>query len=84
MSKPDWQTPKPLHRRHQFEPIGDGLAWGRKIADSEPQEQQKIGHMDLKLERLSYVIAQQRSLLTGVNWISSRPAIQIPIDCRRS
>ena len=66
MSKPDWQTPKPLHRRHRFEPIGDGLAWDRKIADSGPLEQQKISHIGLKLGRLSYVIAQQRGLLTGL------------------
>ena len=63
MSKRTWQTPNPLPLLHRLEPIREGLAWRRKIPDSGPQGQRKIGYIALKPEHPIYVIAQPMSLL---------------------
>jgi len=63
MSKRTWQTPNYLSFIYRLEPIREGLAWRRKIPDSGPLGQRKIGYIGLKPELLSYVIAQPRGLL---------------------
>ena len=52
MSKRTWQTSNPLPLLHRLEPIREGLAWRRKIPDSGPQGQRKIGYIALKPEHL--------------------------------
>ena len=63
MSKRTWQTPNPLPLLHRLEPIRVGLAWRRKVPDSGPLGQRKIGYIGLEPELLSYVIAQPMGLL---------------------
>jgi len=63
MSTHTWQTRNYLSFIYQLEPIREGLAWRRKIPDSGPQGQRKIGSIGVEPELLSYVIAQQRGLL---------------------
>ena len=58
MSKRTWQTRNYLSFIYRLEPIRKGLAWRRKIPDSEPLRQQTIGYIALKPEHLIYVIAQ--------------------------
>ena len=45
-----------------LEPIRESLAWRRKIPDSGPLGQRKIGNIDLKPEHLIYVIAHPMGL----------------------
>jgi hypothetical protein len=63
MSTHTWQTRNYLSFIYQLEPIREGLAWRRKIPDSGPQGQRKIGYIGLKPEHLIYVITQPMGLL---------------------
>ena len=63
MSTHTWQTRNYLPFIYRLEPIREGLAWRRKIPDSGPQGQRKIGYIALTPEHLIYVIAQPMGLL---------------------
>jgi len=63
MSTHTWQTRNYRSFIYQLEPIREGLAWRRKIPDSGPQGQRKIGYIALKPEHLIDVIAQPMGLL---------------------
>ena len=78
MSKRTWQTPNPLPLLHRLEPIREGLAWRRKIPDSGPQGQRKIGHIVLKPEHLIYVIAQPMGLLARFTRFKADPPFKSP------
>jgi hypothetical protein len=63
MSTHTWQTRNYRSFIYQLEPIREGLAWRRKILDSGPQGQPKIGYIALSPEPLTYVITQSMGLL---------------------
>ena len=63
MNKRTWQTPNPRPWLHRLEPIRESLAWWRKIPDSGPKEQRKIGYIAHKPEHLIYAIDQPMGLL---------------------
>jgi hypothetical protein len=63
MSKRTWQTRNYRSFIYRLEPIRKGLAWRRKIPDSGPEGQRKIGYIALKPEHLIDVIAQPMGLL---------------------
>ena len=79
MSKRTWQTPNPL--LHRLEPIGEGLAWRRKINVSCPPSQRSIGDICFKTVRLGDVMVRQTGLLVMSN---GRATTQIPIVRRLS
>jgi hypothetical protein len=58
MSTHTWQIRNYRSFIYRLEPIREGLAWRRKIPDSGPLGQQKIGYIAIKPEHLIYVIAQ--------------------------
>ena len=63
MSTHTWQTRNYLSSLYRLEPIREGLAWWRKIPDSGPLGQRKIGCIGFKPEHLIYVIVQPMGLL---------------------
>jgi hypothetical protein len=75
MTTVTWQMPNYLSFIYRLEPIREGLAWRRKILNSGPLGQRKIGHIGLEPELLSYVIAQQRGLLAR---LEADPPFQSP------
>jgi hypothetical protein len=58
-----WQTRNYRSFIYRLESIREGLAWRRKIPDSGPLGQQKIGYIALEPAHLIYVIAQPMGLL---------------------